>query len=30
MADEANTSGTYTTLTEGAVPYAEMNGLFGK
>jgi 2-methylisocitrate lyase-like PEP mutase family enzyme len=30
MADEAKTSGTYTALTEGAVPYAEMNGLFGK
>lgn len=30
MADEARTSGTYTALTEGAVPYAEMNGLFGK
>jgi 2-methylisocitrate lyase-like PEP mutase family enzyme len=30
MADEARTSGTYTALTEGAVPYEEMNGLFGK
>lgn len=30
MADEARTSGTYAALTEGAVPYAEMNGLFGK
>lgn len=30
IADEAKTSGTYTALTEGAVPYAEMNGLFGK
>jgi 2-methylisocitrate lyase-like PEP mutase family enzyme len=30
MADEAKTSGTYNALTEGAVPYAEMNGLFGK
>jgi 2-methylisocitrate lyase-like PEP mutase family enzyme len=30
MADEAKTSGTYTALTEGAVPYAEINGLFGK
>ena len=30
MADEAKTSGTYTALTEGAVPYEEINGLFGK
>jgi len=30
IADEAKTSGTYTALTEGAVPYAEMNGLMGK
>jgi 2-methylisocitrate lyase-like PEP mutase family enzyme len=30
MADEANTSGTYKALTEGAVPYEEMNGLMGK
>jgi 2-methylisocitrate lyase-like PEP mutase family enzyme len=30
MADEAKTSGTYTALTKGAVPYAEINGLFGK
>ena len=30
IADEAKSSGTYTALTEGAVPYAEMNGLFGK
>ena len=29
MADEARTSGTYTALTEGAVPYEEINGLFG-
>jgi 2-methylisocitrate lyase-like PEP mutase family enzyme len=28
MADEANTSGTYKALTEGAVPYEEINGLF--
>jgi 2-methylisocitrate lyase-like PEP mutase family enzyme len=28
MADEAKTSGTYTALTEGAVPYAEINGMF--
>ncbi|MGZ7075814.1 MAG: isocitrate lyase/PEP mutase family protein [Candidatus Angelobacter sp.] len=28
MADEARTSGTYEALTEGAVPYAEINGLF--
>ena len=28
MADEARTSGTYQALTEGAVPYEEMNGLF--
>ena len=30
MATEASSSGTYTTLTEGAVPYAEINGLFRK
>ena len=30
MADEAKTSGTYEALTEGAVPYEEINGLFGK
>src|SRR5579859_35799 len=30
MAEEARTSGTYTALTEGAVPYEEMNGLMGK
>jgi 2-methylisocitrate lyase-like PEP mutase family enzyme len=30
MADEAKTSGTYTALTEGAVPYEEINGLFQK
>jgi 2-methylisocitrate lyase-like PEP mutase family enzyme len=30
MADEARTSGTYTALTEGAVPYEEMNGLMGR
>jgi 2-methylisocitrate lyase-like PEP mutase family enzyme len=30
MADEAKSSGTYEALTEGAVPYEEMNGLFGK
>jgi 2-methylisocitrate lyase-like PEP mutase family enzyme len=30
MADEARTSGTYAALTEGAVPYEEMNGLMGK
>jgi 2-methylisocitrate lyase-like PEP mutase family enzyme len=28
MADEARTSGTYKALTEGAVPYEEINGLF--
>jgi 2-methylisocitrate lyase-like PEP mutase family enzyme len=28
MADEARTSGTYQALTEGAVPYEEINGLF--
>jgi 2-methylisocitrate lyase-like PEP mutase family enzyme len=28
MATEASSSGTYTALTEGAVPYAEINGLF--
>jgi 2-methylisocitrate lyase-like PEP mutase family enzyme len=28
MAEEARASGTYTALTEGAVPYEEMNGLF--
>lgn len=30
MAEEARTSGTYQALTEGAVPYEEINGLFGK
>jgi 2-methylisocitrate lyase-like PEP mutase family enzyme len=30
MATEASSSGTYTALTEGAVPYAEINGLMGK
>jgi 2-methylisocitrate lyase-like PEP mutase family enzyme len=30
MAEEARTSGTYTALTEGAVPYQEINGLMGK
>lgn len=30
MADEARTSGTYTALTEGAVPYEEINGLMGE
>jgi 2-methylisocitrate lyase-like PEP mutase family enzyme len=30
MADEARTSGTYTALTEGAVPYEEINGLMAK
>jgi 2-methylisocitrate lyase-like PEP mutase family enzyme len=30
IADEARTSGTYTGLTEGAVPYEEINGLMGK
>jgi 2-methylisocitrate lyase-like PEP mutase family enzyme len=30
MADEARTSGTYKALTEGAVPYEEINGLMGK
>jgi 2-methylisocitrate lyase-like PEP mutase family enzyme len=30
IADEAKSSGTYTALTEGAVPYAEINGLMGK
>jgi 2-methylisocitrate lyase-like PEP mutase family enzyme len=30
MADEAKTSGTYKALTEGAVPYEEINGLMGK
>jgi len=30
IAEEARTSGTYSALTEGAVPYAEINGLFGK
>lgn len=30
MADEAKTSGTYTALIDSAVPYDEMNGLFGK
>jgi 2-methylisocitrate lyase-like PEP mutase family enzyme len=28
MAEEASTSGTYAALTEGAVPYEEINGLF--
>lgn len=28
MAEEANTSGTFNALTEGAVPYEEINGLF--
>jgi 2-methylisocitrate lyase-like PEP mutase family enzyme len=30
MADEAKTSGTFKALTEGAVPYEEINGLMGK
>ncbi len=30
MSDEARTSGTYTALTEGAVPYEEINGLMEK
>lgn len=30
MAEEARTTGAYSALTEGAVPYAEMNDLFGK
>jgi 2-methylisocitrate lyase-like PEP mutase family enzyme len=30
IADEAKSSGTYNALTEGAVPYAEINGLMGK
>jgi 2-methylisocitrate lyase-like PEP mutase family enzyme len=30
IADEACTTGTYNALTDGAVPYAEINGLFGK
>jgi 2-methylisocitrate lyase-like PEP mutase family enzyme len=30
MAEEARTSGTFKALTEGAVPYEEMNGLIGK
>jgi 2-methylisocitrate lyase-like PEP mutase family enzyme len=30
MADEARTSGTYHALTEGAVPYEEINGLMGR
>jgi 2-methylisocitrate lyase-like PEP mutase family enzyme len=30
MAEEAKTSGTYQALTEGAVPYEEINGLMGK
>jgi 2-methylisocitrate lyase-like PEP mutase family enzyme len=30
MADEAKSSGTYEALTEGAVPYEEINGLFQK
>ena len=28
IADEARTSGTFNALTEGAVPYEEINGLF--
>jgi 2-methylisocitrate lyase-like PEP mutase family enzyme len=28
IASEAKTSGTYQALTEGAVPYEEINGLF--
>jgi 2-methylisocitrate lyase-like PEP mutase family enzyme len=30
MADEAKSSGTYKALTEGAVPYEEINGLMGR
>jgi 2-methylisocitrate lyase-like PEP mutase family enzyme len=30
MAEEAKTSGTFKALTEGAVPYEEINGLMGK
>jgi hypothetical protein len=30
IADEAKNSGTFKALTEGAVPYEEINGLFGK
>jgi 2-methylisocitrate lyase-like PEP mutase family enzyme len=30
MADEAKSSGTYKALTEGAVPYEEVNGLMGR
>src|SRR6476661_9863543 len=30
MAEEARTSGTYQALTEGAVPYEEINGLMGR
>jgi 2-methylisocitrate lyase-like PEP mutase family enzyme len=30
IAEEARTTGTYSALTDGAVPYAEMNGLFKK
>jgi 2-methylisocitrate lyase-like PEP mutase family enzyme len=30
IADEAKTSGTFAALTEGAVPYEEINGLMGK
>jgi 2-methylisocitrate lyase-like PEP mutase family enzyme len=30
IADEARTSGTYTALTDGAVPYEEINGLMGQ
>jgi 2-methylisocitrate lyase-like PEP mutase family enzyme len=30
MADEARTSGTYKALTDGAVPYEEINGLMGR
>jgi len=30
IASEAKASGTFQALTEGAVPYEEINGLFGK
>jgi hypothetical protein len=30
MADEARIAGTFKALTEGAVPYEEINGLMGK
>ena len=30
IAEEARTSGTFQSLTEGAVPYEEINGLMGK